>query len=75
MDGLATPETDGLAGEPHRLVLATDEVHLDAAFIVIPNRAMGERRHVEVGASLTIQPHQDVAVERGGDAGRVVVGR
>ena len=41
----------------------------------IPHGAMVERGHVEIGAHLAVEPHQQVLVERRGHAERIVIGQ
>ena len=50
-------------------------MHLDAGFLSVPDRAMREAVHVEIAAQFPVHPHEQVAIERGGHAQRVVVGQ
>src|SRR5208283_1926184 len=50
MDRLAGGERDRLAGHMHRLRIAADEMHLDPALRVVPQREVGERVGVEIGS-------------------------
>src|SRR5580704_15177063 len=65
VDGLARPKIDRRAIDPHRLVLGTGKVHLDAALPAIEERVVLERREVEIGAELTVHPRQEIEVETG----------
>ncbi len=56
------------------LLALTHQVHLDALLGAVPDRAMRERREIEVPLQLAVDPYQQVLVERGGDAERIVVG-
>jgi hypothetical protein len=49
-------------------------VHFDAAFRGVPDRLVDKAAQVEIGAGLAVQVFQNIEVERGGDAGGVVVG-
>ncbi len=62
------------ARNPHGLIGQRDQVHLDAALARVPDGAVGEGREVEVGAELAVDAHEQVLVERGRHAERVVVG-
>ncbi len=52
-----------------------DEVHLDAGRVAVPDGAVGERVHIEVGAKLAVEAHQQVAIEGSGHAERIVIGQ
>jgi hypothetical protein len=58
-----------------RCARAADEVHLDAAERLVVERAMAKRGEVEVAAELAVDARQEIEVERGGDAERIVVRR
>ena len=51
-----------------------DQVHLDAA-LGVPHGPVVERGEVEVGQELGVDPREQVLVERGRDAHRIVVGQ
>ena len=48
-------------------------MHFDARGVGVPHRAMREMLESEIGRQLAVCPHQQVAIERGGDAERIVV--
>ena len=68
-------QSEGVAGYRDRLVAQTDEMHLDASRRFVIERVMAVRGHVEVAAELAVDPGQQVQIESGGDALRVVVCR
>src|SRR5688572_24015167 len=49
-------------------------MHLDPRFAAAPDGLMAKLIHGEVGSELAIDPDEQVPVERGGDAERIVVG-
>ena len=51
-----------------------DEMHLDPLLLAIVEGAVPEFGEVEIAVELAVHPLQQVEVERGGDAGGVVVG-
>ena len=51
-----------------------DEVHLDALLGRVPDGEVIEGGEIEVAAELAIDADEQVLVERGGDAERIVVG-
>ena len=75
MDGFARGEREAVARHTHDLVLAADQMHLDAALDRVPDRAMLERSQIEVSIQFAIDPAQQVQIERRGDALGVVIGR
>ena len=74
-DRLAGLERDRDSGatDLRALVAKGNQVHLDAPLARVPDRLVLERGQIEVRAELPDHPHQDVLVERGSDAERVVV--
>ena len=74
MDGFAGAEIDGFAGHPHLLTLPAGEMHFDAVTLAIVKGVMLERVEVEIAAELAVDAREQVEIERGGDAGGVVVG-
>ena len=50
-------------------------MHFDARLGGVPQHLMTKCGDVEVGAQLAVDPHEQVAVEGGGDAERIVVGQ
>jgi hypothetical protein len=75
VDRLAAREADRLAGDMYKLVVQTDQVHLDPARVIVPVGAMREGAQIEICTGFAIQPHQQIAIECRGDALRIVVGR
>jgi hypothetical protein len=63
-----------MGGNRHPLRGGGPQPHLDPAPVGVPERHVLERRRVEVGTQFAVDDVQHVAVELGGDAGRVVVG-
>ena len=49
-------------------------MHFDAAWRGVVARLVEERRGIEVRAELAVDAREQVSVERGGDAERIVVG-
>ena len=62
-------------GDVHGLGAHRDEMHLDPVRHRVVEGAVLERLGIEVGPELVVQHPQHVAVELGGDAPAVVVGR
>ena len=50
-----------------------DQVHLDAGLFGVPDGAVRNAVEIEVAAELAIDAHQQIAIERRGDAERIVV--
>ena len=75
VDCLAPSESNVLTCDPYGLVNSAYQMHLNAAFLVVPHGAVREHRNLEVGRGFTIQAYQEVAIESGGDTGGIVVGR
>ena len=48
-------------------------MHLDAALVLVPSCLMSERAKIEVGIQLAIDAAQQIQIEGGRNAGRVVV--
>ena len=60
MDRFRFPKPDAPATEMRRLIARGDQVHLDTAFTVIPDRLMPEATEIEIGSGLPIQaPAED----------------
>src|SRR5712691_1559028 len=59
----------------YALPLPADQMHLDAAGLLVEKRAMRELRHIEVAAQLPIDSREQVEIERRRDAERIVVSR
>ena len=68
-------EGDRAVGNRDRLASARAEVHFDALQFLVEQGHVLELGEVEIGAKLSIDTGKQVAIERGGDAQRVVVGR
>src|SRR5512134_2915525 len=71
---LALAEADAAPADPDLLRFHAFQVHLDAAARRVVEGAVAERRQVEIGAELAIDASEEVQIESGGDAARVVVG-
>src|SRR5207247_677533 len=63
---------DPEAVDHDRLVAARDEVHLDAALGGVPPRLVLEEAEVEVRTQVAVDPREQVEIEGGRDAGRIV---
>src|SRR5262249_56409337 len=50
------------------------EVHLDAMLRAVVERLVAEAVEIEIGAELAVDAAQQVEIEGGGDAGRIVIG-
>ena len=74
MDRLALAERETLPRHRDGLRLQALQVHLDAVIGGVVERAMAERRQVEIAAELAVHPPQDVEIEPRRDAGGIVVG-
>src|SRR5262245_6723179 len=72
---LVEGELDSESVDPDALGDAADEVHLDAAVRLVVEGAVIERCEIEVAAELAVDPSEEVAIEGGGDAEGVIVGR
>ena len=70
----AEPEINGLAVDAHFLPLEAGKMHLDPAVVAVIAGMVLERGEVEIGVKLAIDPRQQVQVEFGGDAFRIIVG-
>src|SRR5690606_18600819 len=57
-----------------RLLAQADEVGLDPALVLVPEGEVAKAVRVERAAELAVDPVEEVQVEPGGDAGRVVIG-
>lgn len=75
MDALAFVEVKALAAQTHLLRTAADQVHLDALQRGLVVRGVLPRGQVEIGAELAVGARQQVQVEGGRHALRIVVGR
>ena len=73
-DRLAAVERDLGAADVNRLAAGADEMHLDATVLFHPGRAMHECIEVEIRAELVVEAREQVEIECGGNAGRIVVG-
>src|SRR4051812_2323975 len=73
-DFFAVAEAKFPAADADSLFAFAHEVHLDAAFALIINRAMFPALYVEVRAELAICADEQVQIERGSHTGAVVVG-
>src|SRR5262249_52957326 len=69
----ADPEIKGPAVDAHLLPLEAGKMHLDPAVLAVIAGMVLERGEVEIGVKLAIDPRQQVQVEFGGDAFRIVV--
>src|SRR5690242_7158824 len=76
MNGLARPEREVAAerAHAHLLLAATVQIHLYAAGILDPSRAMPECFEIELARQLPVDPSENVLVEARGHAARVVIG-
>src|SRR5579863_10116073 len=74
MDRLAILESETLASDIDRLRPAADEMHLHAAALAAPARPMPELIEFEGSAEFAIDPAQQIEIEGGGDARRIVIG-
>ena len=63
-----------VAADANALIGSADEVHLDPALVAVPDRLMIERCEVELAAEFVVDPLEEVLVEGGGHAERIVVG-
>src|SRR2546421_11052455 len=54
VDRLTRVEADLVVADAHRLRVAADEVHLDAADLLVEKGEVGELREVEVAAELAV---------------------
>ena len=69
------PKLEPAAQDAHRLPARAPQVHLDAALARIVDRLVLEGAEVEGAGQLAVDAGQQVEVEGGGDALRVVVGQ
>ena len=69
MDALAGGEIEAAPHDRDLLGFHADEMHLDATFGGVEDRAMDEAIEVEIGAGLAVQPGENIGVERRRDAG------
>src|ERR1700752_867259 len=74
MNALAGPEREVMAEHALALLLAADQVHLDAMAIAVIDRAVNEAGEVEIAAELAIDALQHIEIEFCGDAGGIVIG-
>ena len=74
-DGFAGFDADAQigAGNVDSLAAQRAKMHFDAALFRVPAGFVSEFLEVEIGAEFAIDASEDVHVERGGDAGGVVV--
>ena len=59
--------------KPHTLPLQADQIHLDPLRYGIIRRVMGESVQIEIRAQFAIGAGQQIFVEGGGHAGRIVI--
>src|SRR5579864_7977537 len=74
MDGFALAEVDAGTVQMDLLWLCADQMHFDAALRGVEEGAMLERRKVEIGSELAIDPRQQVQIEFRRHAGGIVIG-
>src|SRR6185312_12125856 len=70
---LAGGEIHALAGKVHGLLASTHQMHLDPARRRHPDRLVPEAAGVEIRRELAVQADEQIHVECGRDAGRIVV--
>ncbi len=63
MDRFTLPEHDAPPADPHRLVAARNQVHLDPALAIVPHGIVTEMIQVEIRPGLAVQPPQQIEVE------------
>src|SRR3970040_1031439 len=73
VDRLPLPEAELAAVDRDRLRLHALQMHLDTAGRLVVEGAVAKRRKIKVGAELAIDAGEQVEVEPGGDAARIVV--
>ena len=73
---LASRKLDGdlRRGDRGRLRGAAHQVHLDPLFVAVPRRAVSEGVEIERAAKFAVDPDEQVLVECGGHAERIIVG-
>ena len=74
VDRFPGPEPDPPSGKSAGVVGPAHEMHLDPALGLVPDRTMVEGCRIDVATRDPVHVREHVAVEGGGDAGRVVVG-
>src|SRR5262249_52285493 len=75
MDGLSLSEGERVAADVYALRAPADQMHLNAPLGLVVERAVPECREIEIAAELAVDAAEQVEVEAGGDAERVVVRR
>src|SRR5437588_10732996 len=71
--GVCKCDVDARRRHAHALPRQAHKMHFDARRVGVPHRAMCEMLESEIGGQLTVDAHQQVAIERRGDAERAVV--
>ena len=74
MDALALGEHIVAAKDARRLLGEAHHIHLDPAGIRVPHRVMREAGKIEVAVKFAIDANQQIEIEGGGDALRIVIG-
>src|SRR5450759_1887427 len=74
VDGFALAETQALAADAHELRGQAFEVHLDPALVFVVKSLVAKAPQLEIPAELAVDAREQIEVERGGHARRVVVG-
>ena len=75
MNCFAFAESETLGRDRDRLRAQAQQLHFDATEILIVLRVMTKAVQVKIAAQLPIDARQDIHVERGGHARRVVIRR
>src|SRR5438045_6470313 len=75
VDRLTLGEGDFVRVDLHALRFAADEMHLDAAALLVVKRAMRELLQIEISAELAIDALQQIEIERRSNAECIVVRR
>src|SRR5262249_55517170 len=73
VDRFAGTEQDLRAADRHSLPLQARQMHLDPAALAIEEGVMLKACDVEICAKLLVHSRQQIAIELGGDAGRIIV--
>src|SRR5471030_365437 len=73
-DGFVLAETHALAADIHELRGEAFEVHLDPALVLVVKGLVAKAPQLEISAQLAVDACEQIEVERGGHARRVVVG-
>src|SRR4051812_22388703 len=59
----------------HGLLAVTQQMHFDAPFVFVVNRAMFPARQIEIGSKLTVRSNEQIQIERRRHPGAVIVSR